>query len=70
MQILEQCKTKAYNRLTISKGGRSYGNCFVTVRVDEDTAPQLTSWKISASISHQSRAFYRQIVREQRIPHA
>lgn len=28
MQILEQCKTKAYNCLTISKEGRSYGNCF------------------------------------------
>ena len=32
MQILEQCKTKAYNRLTISKGGRSYGCLLYTSR--------------------------------------
>ena len=54
MQILEQCKTKAYNRLTMSKGGRSYGNCIV-----EDFGFDLSSV---------TRAFYRQIVREQRIP--
>ena len=41
----------------------------VTVRVDEDTKRAAANIvEISASISHQSRAFYRQIVREQRIP--
>ena len=71
MLILNNARQKHIIVLLLVKEVGPMATASVTVRVDEDTAaPQLTSWKISASISHQSRAFYRQIVREQRIPHA